>query len=447
MHQQPLPGQQSVDLRLPARADFLPLVQNCVEKGATISGLSENRLMGLVLAAEEIFLHLCQVSRPGERISLRLSPAPTGVDLQFSVKSKALQLGGLNIVATDGVESLLAKEDFNQIGLLLAAGFTDHFSLHMPGEQECILQLRQEREYPDPGNQSAGERHQAAEPFQLTTAPTTQILQLACLQTTAYYPPYLYTNQFRHPGKFADLVLGKELACLLLQDAMGSTCGMICWETSSERAVRFFGPYVFCSNDQQEIARQLTDFFIGRVARTRANIVFTAQATDDLPMQQFEQLGTLDYCPPDEQCVSLQACYRHMREDHGMALWCHPALEEFLRREYTRLVLIRDIRLTGEMGAHQDDTSVFGLDMNRSSSLAIIRPLLDGRDMTENLALHISHLIKQNIHNIRCIIDLGHGWQAAMAGALLEQGFTPGFIQPLAGSGDCVVFQYAAVQS
>ena len=56
------PENAKVSLELPARSDFLPLIQDCVEKGAALFGLKDARLMGLNLAVEEIFLHLCRVS-------------------------------------------------------------------------------------------------------------------------------------------------------------------------------------------------------------------------------------------------------------------------------------------------------------------------------------------------------------------------------------------------
>jgi hypothetical protein len=440
------PENAKVSLELPARSDFLPLVQDCVEKGAALFGLKDAQLMGLNLAVEEIFLHLCRVSRAGEAVALTLVPAPTGVDVRFSVPSGALRLGGLNIVAADAIESLLDQEDFNQIGLLLAAGFIDFFSLQMTADQRCLLNLRQERGYPAVPPLKSAKKNQPSPPFRIVKQPSSETLQQACLQVAAHYPSYMYAVQFRQPGKFADLVRGGELQALVVEDAIGTICGMLSWVADSGKAIRFHGPYVFV-DQHQDISTLLVEECISRIARTRANIMFTTQATEELPMEQFETLGTLSYCPEEDSCVTLTSCYRHLREDRGLAVWSHPDLEPFLRSEYERLVLLRDIRLTGDHGAGRDDNSVFGLDLDKESRLAIIRPLLDGRDIGDNLALHLTHLVKRQVSNVLCIIDLGLGWQAAMSRELLQQGFVPRLIEPLAGKGDCVVFQYAAVQS
>ena len=434
-----------VILTVPAQADFLSVVRESVEKGAALFGLAEMNLMGLSLAVEEIFLHLCRVSGTGESLSLSLAQVATGVDLEFTIKAAALSIGGLNVVTGNKVESLIEQEDFNQIGLLLAAGFIDHFSLRQSSAREYSLLLRQERGYPEASVQETTKQRVSKPPFSVVSSAPAELLEQACLQVLGLYPAYLYAPFYRYPGKFSDLIRGDELSALVVIDTTGAVCGLISWIPDSGGAIRFHGPYVFSTDYDDDIATLLVDEFIGQVVRTSAKIVFTSQATNALPMNRFELLGTLDYYTDNKECTTLTSCYYHLREDHGLAVWAHPELADFLEKEYERLFLPREIRLTTDHGGERDEASVFGLKLNKKSGLAIITPLLDGMDIQQNMSLHLQHLVSQQISNILCIIDVGHGWQAQMSGVLLQQGFTPRLVQPLAGKGDCVVFQYASV--
>ena len=81
--------------------------------------------------------------------------------------------------------------------------------------------------------------------------------------------------------------------------------------------------------------------------------------------------------------------------------------------------------------------------MERGKSLAVLKPLLDGANMAENLAGHVLALREKNIANILYYMDLSRSWEAAISPALLTAGFRPRLILPNAGRSDVAVFQYA----
>lgn len=433
---------RSISLKLPSQTQFLPIAQDCVEKASELFGLTGVKLMKLGLAVEEIFLHLARLTDGEKEISLHIIPGSISVDIQFELQSDSLNLSAMNIVSADDVQTMLEQEDFNQIGLLLAASFIDKFYLKHLSESRYSLLLSQEKEYPQLTS-GTFDSFSAKPPFVLDESPTANTLQQACIQALALYPEQAYSTTFQQPGRFSDLVQGGDLAALVLKDSVGSICGLIIWEKGEEKSVTFYGPYIFTDTHREKAAAQIVEGFIGFVARSRAIITFTSQATNMLPMAQFESLGELRYCPPKGNCLTLQSCYRHLREDHGETVWAHPALIPFLEEHYERLVLIRHIQATGEHGETRADASVFGVELDSLQSLAIIKPMLNGQDISQNISLHVASLRKQKIHNIICILDLAIGWQGAMAGPLMEQGFTAQFVQPLAGRGDCVIFQYA----
>lgn len=433
---------QSIKLSLPAQASFMPLAQDCVESASKLLGLSGGKLMRLSLAIEEIFLHLVRVSRGGEKnISLSIRPGAISVDVQFELQSETLDLRAMNIVSSDDVQSLLEQEDFDNIGLLIASRFIDTFFIKSVSRYNYSLLLRQEKEYPQI-KKSEFVPFVAKPPFTVDTQPQPSSLHQACIQALALYPEQLFNTTFKQPGRLSDLVSGGELAALVLQDSIGSISGLLIWELKAEKSVVFHGPYIFTENLREEVAQQLSDVFINMIARSQAIITFSRQATNELPVQQFESLGQMQYCLPEDKCLTLQACYRHLRDDDGEAIWADPSLLSFLKKEYERLVLIRDIREVGEHGERKVESSVFAVELNKENSVAILKPMIDGMDIKDNIGRHVTNLLNENIHNIICILDLGVGWQAAISGALLEQGFTAQFILPLAGVSDNVVFQY-----
>lgn len=434
------PKHNAVTLTLPATRELLKIATGCVENTAFSLGLRDEKLTKLLFATEEIFLHLARVTGKGKILSIQIEKGSTAVILCFYIESKAVNLKAMNIVSSDEIGKMLEDEDFNRMGLLFAVTFIDNFRIEHTGNHLYKIFLKQQKEYPEITKKDAIRIH-AEPPFSIEENLSAASLQYAAEQAFLLYPDHIYSTTFRQPGRFSDMVKGGELKAIILKDSIGRICGLTVWETK-EKSVSFYGPYLFIDNLRKEASEKLVDSFISRVARNEFLMIFTSQATEDLPTEQFDELGTLRYCRHGNDCMVIRSYGRHLREDSGIAVWSHPRLTPFLKREYSRLVMLRDIRETGSHGTREDDASVFAVELDRRLSQAVIRPMLNGNDIRLNLELHITSLAKRGINNIVCIIDLGYGWQAEMADLLMDLAFSPQLLQPLAGKGDFVIFQY-----
>ena len=94
------------------------------------------------------------------------------------------------------------------------------------------------------------------------------------------------------------------------------------------------------------------------------------------------------------------------------------------------------------LGEHVPARSVFATETRLALAEAVIRPMLDGQDRAQNLADHTSTLKAGGYRNIFFHMDLAEGWQASMAGELMDAGFAPLLLAPDAAKGDLVIFQY-----
>jgi hypothetical protein len=115
-------------------------------------------------------------------------------------------------------------------------------------------------------------------------------------------------------------------------------------------------------------------------------------------------------------------------------------MEEFLRKEYRRHFLAREIVPVRSEGERQNPHSVFGTTFLPNQDLVILTPLWDGADARENLKRHIDVLRTEGIENIMLTTDLGHGWQARLYPVIEESGFEASLLMPYRGEADVVLF-------
>ena len=115
-------------------------------------------------------------------------------------------------------------------------------------------------------------------------------------------------------------------------------------------------------------------------------------------------------------------------------------MEEFLRKEYRRHFLAREIVPVLSEGERQNPHSVFGTTFLPNQNLVMLTPLWDGADARENLKRHIDVLRNEGIENILLTIDLGHGWQARLYPVIEASGFTASLLMPYRGKADVVFF-------
>jgi hypothetical protein len=428
--------QRTITLRLHADAAWIPMVQGLAEQCGTVFGLDHGKTLRLTMAVEEILAYLAELT-PQAPLELIVTPGASHVDTTFSFAARDADLWAMNLTAC-GADC--AEENLQAMGLLLAARMSDGLEARRDGAN-VLLRLRMDRTYPDLDPRRA-ERFAPRGAVSFRPALDPSLIKEACALAASLYPQSIAPPDFRTPGKVVDRILGGELFGALAVDQGGNVCGFMTWEPLSATSVSFCGPYVFTA-ERASVARGLTEHLVGAVARTPVAVILSRMPTEDLPREEFELLGTLPLTDADGAPAPLNIWYRDMREDNGLAVWTHPELKAFLHAEYERLFLMRDIHLVSHQGEQVAGRSVFATSIQPEASQALLIPMLDGTDASDTLRGHVQLLTSEGYRNILVHLDLAHGWQAAMAPALLENGFQPRVLLPHAGQADVMVLQHA----
>lgn len=426
-----------VSLKLKAEESLLPLAVTCAEKAAIALGLGEPEALALTLATEEIFGHLCRVAAPGKDIEIRSRSGGYYVEQEIAFNARDFNMRAFNLTASAPVDDECA---FEETGLLIASRMVDRFKL-THSEEGLNLTLIKEKAYPEISEIRAPE----IPPLEqyVIRAPDPEELKIFVHLVNRYYEGYAIPGVFRYPGKLVDMVAGDDCGAAVAVDRAGRIGGGALWQRVSAETVEGLGPYLFNQPASSGMALDLVDACIEAVARSRAESLITRFPTPELPSDYFELLGSVRLCPKEGHPVELDAFYRHLGEDLGSAAWCHPLLEEFLAREYERLAFARQIHLVQDEGETHSPFSVLSAELDRSIGSVTLRPVWWGKDASETVACHLSVLLKEDVSCILFEIDVGRAWHSHFVPALLDHGFEPRFVLPLAGKGDVVVFQHS----
>ena len=433
-----MPEDLRVSMEIPPDAAFACPAASAAKTLAERMGIGQRENFRFQLTVEEFCLCLIGLLQPDAPLEVVLTGKRHALRADISFKAADLSLGGLNSTATTAVRE--DGEHARDLGLLLAAKAADRFRLEHRGGDRFRIVAEVDRQYPTLPPVHAPES--ARPPFRLAARPDAARLSQAAALALGAYPTWQCPSSFQTPEKFADLVADGQISCALALDAAGHTAGLIAWSPCSEQALYFSGPFVFTpGNTRTEVARLLLDGFLEAVARERYAIVLGFRATAELLPGYFEPLGFLQACA-DSGCGQQPVVFRHLREDTGMAVWCSPMIEDFLRQSYERLAMPRDILPVEAPAGRPRRESLLGATLNRQRDLAELRPFLDGQDMAANLAAHVATLREKGLHRILYYMDLSRPWEAALAGDLLQSGFTPKMVLPHGGQGDVVVWQH-----
>jgi len=427
----------SLSVHLPPAARFLPLATSFAEESAAAFGLKPAEALKLTLACEEIFLFLGRAGIDKEAITIEAKDGGYYIQLTFLFSAAEINLRAFNLTAVVSADD---SESLEEMGLLIASRSVERFSIAHNLHHGMELALIKEKTYPE----ATGIQIPAVKPlesFRIAT-PDPEGLKLFVRLAAAHYPPHLCPHSFSFPGKVVDMAASGEYSAATATDGKGQTGGGIFWRRMGSRTVEFFGPFLFNQRADSGQAEALVDACIGEIAKTDALCLINRHPTPELPLGYFESLGDVDLVQPDGRVIVLPVYYRQLREDPGCQVWAHPALEPFLKEEYRRLVMPREIRTTVHEGEQRPPCSVFAPQFDRLNHRITLRAIWDGVDAARNLARHVKTLKADNLPNIFFEIDLGSAWQAGMTVPLLEQGFTPRLVLPYGGVGDVVVFQY-----
>jgi anti-sigma regulatory factor (Ser/Thr protein kinase) len=428
-----------LSMETPPDSGFARVLTTAAETIAKSRGLDKRENMRFQLAVEELFTYLAKVAHENSPIRTVLTGKAHQVCVSFRFQASGLCLGALNASCITTLDA--NGEASHDLGLILAGRVADRFRLTRDGGTSFMLHAEVDKAYP--ATNAAPSAIVLKPPYQVRPEYDPNQLMYAAALAAARYPAWHCPASFQTPGKFADMAKAGHFSCVLALDAASHPAGILCWTKSGEKGLSFSGPFVFVPPaDAPHVARLLSDAFLATVARESVEIVFSERATPDAPEGYFETLGMVTRYGPDGQSEQ-PVLYRHLREDLGETVWADPSLEEFLRGVYDRLAMCRDILPAHSTGSFESKSSLFSTMMDTGKGLAVLRPLLDGEDVSANLAGHVRALTDKGFKNILLYMDLSHAWEAALAVPIMEAGFKPRLVLPFASRSDVAVFQYA----
>ncbi len=426
---------RSISLRLFADSSLIPLVQGAIEQAASVFGMSHQRVLKLVMAGEEIISYLAQTAHGGE-VQITITHGGWCVIVDFSFEAAPSDLWIINLAAQKKANS---GQEVEHLGLLLASRMMDRFTVRLKG-RKVHLELRLDYEYLVLQPKLVRPKMLRG-PLTIVDNPEPALIKEACAAVVNQYPPYLVHTAFFTPGKTVDMVAGGYLDMIVAVDEQGQLAGMLSWRAPSQNSISFSGPYIFAEGD--DVARKLEMHLLKRVGRGNAESLFSDLATAQLVSENFESLGQIEFLQEDEQSIQMAVWFRLLRDDAGGAVWAHHDIVEFLEQKYSDLCLMRTIRQVDAAGEALPERSVFSTRLRPELKEATFVPMVVGVDVSESIARQVAALREDDYRNIFFHIDLASGWQAAMGGALLENGFVPRILLPKGGKSDVVVFQYA----
>lgn len=428
-----------VDLSLRARAggNFVRVVTGFVENSALAFGLTQDQALDLMLAAEEVFVHLCRVVLPdGSPLEVRAASGGYFVQIDFIYPAADFNMRSFNITAT---VSPADDSSIDEMGLVLASRSVDRIAVQREGGSWMRLTLMKEKAYPAPDAQRPL-------PPRLVTSfqvrpPGAEELKLAAHLIGSCYQEQVYPAFFNFPGKLVDMVGLGDYCARAAIGPTGELVGLVVWHPVSGATVECFGPYLFHQDTTLGMADALVESCIEAVARGRAVGLVNLYPTTDFPRQHFESLGEILTCTQDGSCTRLGAWFRLLHEDAGDTVWVHPELEAFVTGQYHRLVLPREVRLARHEGESRGPHSVLSAEFGRLQQRVMLRAMWAGEDLETNLAQHLRLFHQEGLPNVFFSMDLGQSWQVDCTGPLLRNGFEPRLLVPYAGDGDVVMFQ------
>ncbi len=430
---------RALRLEVPAEIPFTGVVTGFVESAAGAFNLGKEEGLKLVLASEEVFTYMATFVCPGVKLTVEAVSAVYYLKVTFHLPVSALNLKGLNISVPVSLESGCGLEE---MGLIIATRFVDRLNISHARPREVSIDLIKEKRYESvtPGECEAPALLGAVN----VAVPGPEGIAAFAAAMCLLFPDPLLPSFLRYPGKVVDMVASGEYRVLTAVDERGRPAGGIVFFHRTERLVEFYGPYVFAQGQGGPIARSLLDAFTSTLARTKTIGVVSFDAMPAAILGDFEGLGDLDFVGKDKILTAVPVYYRLLHEDPGALVWTEKELMPFLKQQYDRLVLARDIAVVKDYGEVVPQYSIFSADIETVASRATLRPLWPGADMEENIERHVEILASQEILNILFAIDLGVPWHARAIGPLLRKGFVPRIVVPFAATSDMVIFQYHA---
>ncbi|MDD1749820.1 MAG: hypothetical protein LUO89_08085 [Methanothrix sp.] len=425
-----------LSLEITARTAYLRVVMQFVESSAIVFGLKKDEYLPLCLAVEEIYVYLCNFVCPGKALEVQCFNGLYYIRVLFRFSAAELNLSGLNIASTITHDR---ESDLDAMGLMIASRSVDQLNIIVEKNNRICLAITKEKSYPThedvmPLPQSAGKIS--------LEIPGAERLKCFAMLTGQSYAAPSRPSFLTYPGKVVDMVAGGEYGAMVALNPKKEIIGGILFYYRTEKIVQCFGPYSFHKEQEKAICETLMESCIGRIARTKALGLLSLSGLPESLRNHFETLGSLLYYEKGKAPVNEFSFYRHLHEDPGVEVWSCKDIDDYLRREYDRLALARDIRTIHDMGETHSGASLFSAEVHRDRHEVTLRPLWPGDDFSANVERHIRFLRNDHLLNIYFELDLGVPWHVGLIPVLMENRFIPGFILPFAGQSDLLIFQH-----
>lgn len=422
-----------ISLTVPLTLNFLPNVTTFVDKAVQALGLSRKEADKLTLASEELFVAFSRANRKSDRIVIEAVGRGYEAEIRFlfdRIEMNEVNLAKFNLTAKLHLDS---ETELDQLGLLIASRMVDRFSFFNDPMKGLGIILIKEKTYP-----AIDIRPQPGRPVEeYTIAPARDgEANLTATLLGRDYPKTDLPHGFSQPGRLTDMITEGGYQLALAQDRTGWTGGCIIWRILNRNLIECFGPYLFGQPTESKMSRDLVDFCLESAAKTEALILVRRHPNHPPPRGAFEELGRIYNKNGDSR-----RWFRMMSEDPGCRVWAHPRLQNFLKDNYQRLHLPRQLAPVGDFGHNRPLHSVLAAELDNSLGQALLQPTWDGLDFKQNLETHLRVLADEGFEDIILSLDLGSAWQAALAGEAIEAGMTPRYVLPYGGSADTVFFE------
>ncbi|MDD5168054.1 MAG: hypothetical protein PHN75_04490 [Syntrophales bacterium] len=422
-------------LTLSALERYIPVATQFVERTAEVFGLQKERGLRLGLATEEIFSYLASAVCPGQTVEIRCVNGYFYIRVEFWFSVSTMNMGALNITASGNCN----EGDMATMGLVIASRTVDRLNI-TAGRRRICLSIAIDKEYPA-ANGITFTQPDGIDGLSVRT-PNPEELKSFIIRAGQDIADVLRPTYLRYPGRVVDMVAGGNCQALVAFNGKQEILGGLLAVNRTERFVLLIGPYGFYPAGEVEVAETLLNDCLSKIARTKVIAILNVTGLPAVIRPQFEALGDLRYYQAGGSVIERPTFYRLLHEDPGCLIWTDGALADYLRSEYKRLFLAREIREVKDLGEAKAGASIFSTHIRKELTEVTIRPLWPGTDADDNLKRHIRCLGEESILNIFFELDLGIPWHASLMPILSVNNFRPEMIIPFAGKADMAVFQY-----
>lgn len=427
--------QKSATTRIPFTPPFLPLAMEFVDKGARGFGYNDRETAGLVLAMEELFAFYVRQAA-GESVEIELEDQGYRLALAISFPMANPDMRAFNLtwrVSDDSEESL------DMLGPMIAARSVSGLRLDFGADEQVVLRMTRDRDYPL-ASVVALPPPDVGGDLRLVEPSADDLRHFAAMAATSgapFLPPFL-----TRPGMAADMFSTDSLSAILAVRGDWIVGGVL-WRPLTSSCLELYGPYLFNEDPEDRELTLLLDEAVGRISRSRFRGVVRRQGPLAGHERFFDFLGELEMAGISGGSAHSTYYYRQLREENGGVVYCTGTLASFLGNQYERLCIPRQLREAVGEQTRLRDASVLAVELEYPRSLATIRPLCAGKDMTANLVAHLDLLRGEGINNFLVEINTGRSEDTAFTTALEETGFVPRLLIPDAGQGDLVVYDHS----